>query len=81
MEYFTEPDRIDGIICYELCIISLVTGFFSRPEKPVLQIMEFLICDSENLNEEDSSMNLCVMINEGKLGLIKFTTSCNDIQK
>lgn len=43
MEYFTEPDWIDGITCYEVCIISLVTGLFSRPEKPGLQIMEFLI--------------------------------------
>lgn len=58
-----------------------MTGLFSRPEKPGLQIMEFLILDSGNLNEEDSNMNLCVMINEGKLGLIKFTISFNDIKK
>lgn len=43
MKYFTESDRINGIICYELCIISFVTDLFSRPEKSGLQIMEFLI--------------------------------------
>lgn len=81
MEYFTEPDWFDWINCYELCIISLVTGLFSRLEKPGLQIMEFLILDLGNLNEEDSNVYLCVMINEGKLGLMKFTISFTDIKK
>jgi len=39
------------------------------------------ILDSGNLNEEDSNKNFCVMINEGKLGLIKFTISFNDTKK
>lgn len=74
MEYFRESDWIDGIICYELCIIFLVTGLFSRPEKLGLQIVEVLIQQSE----EYSNMNLCVMISERKLDLITITISFED---
>lgn len=37
--------------------------------------------DSGNLNEEGSNMNSHVLTNEGKLGLIKFTSNFNDVKK